>query len=100
MRLGARLENGLLQLQLAADQPWQGRLVFDPPRHRSVMHLPQDYPRINQFPEWFTVEGDQAYQVSRSGDAAQSYAGKQLLEGLPVSVTSATDPLLITVQRE
>ena len=100
VRLGARLENGLLELRLAAEQPWQGRLVFDPPRHRSVMHLPQDYPRINQFPEWFTVEGDQAYQVCRSGDAAQSYAGKQLLDGLPITVTSATDPLLITVQRE
>ena len=27
------------------------------------MHLPFDYPRINQFPEWFTVEPGRILQL-------------------------------------
>ncbi|MHB8973813.1 MAG: hypothetical protein ACYC3X_16575 [Pirellulaceae bacterium] len=100
VRLGAVLEEGTLQLKLTTGQPWTGRLVFDSPRHRTVMHLPQDYPRINQFPEWFTVEAQRTYRVSRAGDAPQSCAGEQLLQGWAVDVQTTNEPLLITVQCE
>ena len=55
LRIGAVRDDGRILLSLAADQPWSGRLVFDRPRHREIMKLPLDYPRINQFPEWFTL---------------------------------------------
>ena len=48
--------NGELFIAVWAHQPWTGRLVFDHARHRTNMKLPMDYPRINQFPEWYTVE--------------------------------------------
>ena len=60
VRFGAVREGGTLYLSLTADQPWEGRLVFDRPRHKLLMHLPLDYPRINQFPEWFTVRRPRA----------------------------------------
>jgi hypothetical protein len=25
--------------------------------------MPSDYPRLNQFPEWFTIEKDKQYQL-------------------------------------
>lgn len=56
LRLGAVFHNGRLYVSLASSQPWQGRLIFDRPRHRHYFHLPIDYPRINQFPEWFTID--------------------------------------------
>jgi hypothetical protein len=53
LRLGAVREGDSLHLSLTADHPWTGRILVDRPRHRTIMHLPVDYPRINQFPEWF-----------------------------------------------
>ncbi|MHB0956649.1 MAG: hypothetical protein ACYC0X_09405 [Pirellulaceae bacterium] len=98
VRLGAVREEGVLKLQLTTEQPWTGRLVFDPPRHRTVLHLPQDYPRINEFPEWFTVDAERTYRVSGAGDTPQSCSGALLLAGLPVHVQTAHQPLLITLE--
>ncbi len=65
VRLGAeRTEDGGLRLHLVADEPWLGKLVFDRPRHSAYMKMPVDYPRINQFPEWFTVGLGGRYRVS------------------------------------
>lgn len=55
LRIGAHRDGKDLRLFLAAEKPWNGKLVFDHPRHRDLMKLPIDYPRINQFPEWFTL---------------------------------------------
>lgn len=55
VRLGAVRNGDTLYLSLTADQSWSGKLIFDRPRHKTLMHLPLDYPRINQFPEWFTL---------------------------------------------
>ena len=55
VRVGAVRDGDRLYLSLTAEQAWSGKLVFDRPRHKTLMHLPLDYPRINQFPEWFTL---------------------------------------------
>lgn len=78
LRIGAVRDGDTLHLFLSADEPWTGRLVFDRPRHKTVMNLPVDYPRINQFPEWFTLPAD------RHPD------------GMPVSLT-AGKPVRMTV---
>jgi hypothetical protein len=76
LRLGAvRGADGGLFVSLSADWAWSGTLRFDRPRHKSVMHLPFDYPRINQFPEWFTVDPLAKYEV-RVGDGPV-----QIIEG-------------------
>ena len=49
---------------LVAEEPYRGRLIFDRRRHQLQMNLPIDYPRINQFPEWFTVDPELEYEVS------------------------------------
>ncbi|MBN2450107.1 MAG: hypothetical protein JXR77_06940 [Lentisphaeria bacterium] len=85
--LGAVREGRDLHLLLAAEQPWEGRLVFDQPRHRTVMRMPLDYPRINQFPEWFTVSEGHPFLV-RQETTTQSRDGRDLLEGLPVALTA------------
>jgi len=76
-----------LLIHLAADEPWDGRLVFDVPRHRVYLKLPIDYPRLNQFPEWFTVEAGKRYTVRNlPGDSDGEYTGRQLREGVPVAL--------------
>jgi hypothetical protein len=58
LRIGAVRDGETLRLFLSAEKPWTGKLVFDRPRHKTIMRLPVDYPRINQFPEWFTLPPD------------------------------------------
>jgi hypothetical protein len=85
LRLGAVRDGDGVALTVAADRPWSGRLVFDRPRHREDLRLPIDWPRINQFPEWFTVRGDQFYQIVGAATPAR-LAGTALRAGLPVNV--------------
>jgi hypothetical protein len=99
LRLGAVQEDGQLRLLLAADGPWQGRLIFDAPRHETVLKMPQDYPRINQFPEWYTVSAADTYQVAIEGSTATACSGAELLAGLPLEIRSPDAPLQITVRR-
>ena len=51
----ARGADGSVHVSLHADFAWRGVLRFERPRADVVMHLPRDYPRINQWPEWFAV---------------------------------------------
>jgi len=97
VRVGAVEQSGTLYVSLAADEPWAGKLLFDKPRHRVQMHLPLDYPRINQFPEWFVTEADRSYVV---GDLAKhtkaTYSGNQLQKGIPVKLEPGAE-LRLTV---
>jgi hypothetical protein len=80
-------DDGAIQIALHADWPWKGRLICDIPRHQLNLHLPVDYPRLNQFPEWFTVDPKATYRVQINGqDAEQTLSGKRLHEGLPIQV--------------
>lgn len=84
LRFGAARQDGNLWLSLVADQPWEGRLMFDTRRHHLNLHLPLDYPRINQFPEWFTVDAAGRYEVTLGDAPPASQTGSELIAGLPV----------------
>ena len=60
------------------------------------MHLPADWPRINQFPEYFTVEKEKNYSVSSNKSYLnQTISGKELQQGLPVRIKSGSTIKLI-----
>lgn len=99
LRLGAApAGDGGLAVQLEADQPWQGRLEFDIPRHRLWLGCRHDWPRMNTLPEWFVVDPQLSYQVECGQGEAVSCGGKQLSEGLPVEIT-ADQPWKALVRR-
>ncbi len=85
LRIGAVISGQTLYLSLATEKAWEGKLVFDRQRHKTHMKLPLDYPRINQFPEWFTARTGRSYRVVGGGDSLTLEAEK-LIAGLPVSV--------------
>jgi hypothetical protein len=87
VRFGAVREEGQVCLTVTAGQPWAGKLIFDKQRHKLNMRLPLDYPRINQFPEWFTVQAGVRYEISNlnSGEK-QVRTGQELLDGVAVSL--------------
>ena len=92
VRVGAvELEDSLC-VSLKADEPYVGKLVFDKPRHQVQMHLPIDYPRINQFPEWFTAKADQRYRVRNVVSKTEEvYPGKRLQEGIAVKLAGGEE---------
>lgn len=84
---GAVQDGNTLNVTLRAEKPWQGRLIFDLPRHKTIMKLPADWPRINQFPEWFTVESEKRYTVhDLTSNLESTYTGKQLREGITLDL--------------
>ncbi len=97
LRLGAvRLPDGTVRVFLAADWPWTGKLRFDRVRHRDRLYLPFDYPRINQFPEWYPVDPTQNYEIRVGDDPAEVVDGTALY-GYPLTL-KAGEPLRLTVK--
>ncbi len=87
LQLGAVKHGDGIIINFRSDEDWQGTLNFDSPRHQTIMQMPVDWPRINQFPEWFTVESDRAYQMKDIiNGSSTKYNGKQLLEGIKVTL--------------
>lgn len=45
------------------------------------------YPRINHLPEWYPLEADRTYEITRNdGGTTRRLSGRQLIEGLEVHV--------------
>lgn len=87
--IGAEVKDGELFLTLTSKWPWQGKIKFDRKRHNDYFNMPLDYPRLNQFPEWFTVEKEAGYQfIVEQNQSATSLglSGEYLLEGLNVAL--------------
>ena len=62
-------ESGLIPRNLFDDKNiWNAKdaAADNYPRHREYLHLPQDYARINQFQEWFTVKPAEKVKVISS----------------------------------
>ncbi|MCP4313948.1 MAG: hypothetical protein GY790_22055, partial [Bacteroidetes bacterium] len=92
-------DNQTLYIALRAKRAWEGRLVFDTPRSVQNMNMPLDWPRINQFPQWFTVSPEKEYNVilgepsfSRGYNKEQIkvsggvFSGEELARGIPIKL--------------
>jgi hypothetical protein len=86
---GAVMNGDELMLSVQSRWPWKGRIIFDRARHKENFNLPADYPRLNQFQEWFTVDKDSRYKLTFA-DSDKSFdektvEGSTLLEGFPIA---------------
>lgn len=80
---GAVYKNSELFLSIKVDRRWEGKILFDRPRHQAVMRLPLDWPRINQFPEWFTIDSKSLYDVNNLNvNSTKQYKGSNLKNGV------------------
>lgn len=87
LKLGAAQIGDALAIVIKADKPWNGKLIFDIPRHREYMGFSKDWPRMNTLPEWFTVEPKAEYTIKNvSTDSSTKRTGKQLHAGLTVMI--------------
>jgi len=99
LKLGAVDADGGVEILVQSEKPYQGRLVFDIPRHRHYMGFTKDWPRMNTLPEWFTVEPDDTrYTVHNMVEnTSRTITGAELRKGLPVAVSTNT-PLKLRVE--
>jgi hypothetical protein len=96
--LGAQKADNETWFVLTAAKEWEGRLLFDAQRHKTNMGLPIDYPRINQFPEWFTVQKEKQYTITSSNKKiAGKYKGEDLLKGIQVKLEEG-EQLIVSVK--
>jgi len=94
--LGAVQDADTLKIAIRAEKGWQGKLIFDTPRHKTIMKLPLDWPRINQFPEWFTAKAEKRYELlDLTANTKANYTGKQLAEGIAIDLDANAEKYLL-----
>ncbi len=91
------IPGGGLRVYLEAGKPWKGVLHFDFPRHIENLDLPLDYPRLNQYPEYFTVKLAGRYLV-KGPRGERAAAGALLRRGLPVEIGKGEKSLVLVVK--
>ena len=62
--------------------PAPRRVQFDFARHRRVLNLQQNLVRLNEFPEWFTVDENTLYRIGRAGTPGEIRLGSELIAGI------------------
>ena len=87
--LGAEPNGDEIYFVLKTKEAWEGKLIFDQMRHKTILNLPVDYPRINQFPEWFTLNPNLKYRIiSSDKNLSGIYSGEKLLNGLTLKLSA------------
>lgn len=99
LRLGAVTSPLGLHVSIGSDALWSGRLIFDKNRHRDHLRLEKEYPRLNGWTEWFTIDPARKYEVTRNppdGPAETALVdGVALVTGLPVEISGGPASLTI-----
>lgn len=84
--VGAEIRDNTLYIALKSKAPWEGTLHFGTERHKKTLNLPLDYPRINQFPEWYPVLDDKNYIVQSNKNNPEELSGETLNKGIEISL--------------
>jgi hypothetical protein len=88
VKVGAVREGERLYVSLDGPAGWKGKLRFDYARHRRVLNLDRNYVRLNEWPEWFTVDENTLYRVVDGSGREQLRLGSELKDGIAVSAPS------------
>lgn len=97
---GAVQQGQTLKIYMCAEKKWHGRVLFDSPRHKTNMNMPLDWPRINQFPEWFTVEHGKKYSLIKLTSATRkTYTAEDLNAGVAVDLQAGREYYLLLTNK-
>jgi hypothetical protein len=92
--VGAAADGPCLEIVAGAEQPWDGQLRFDRARYREHVRLPIDYPRLNEWPTGFVLDGAASWRILDRGTTTTTALTREALtQGLTLhldggSVTS------------
>jgi hypothetical protein len=85
VELGAVREGDRLYVSLDGPADWRGRLRFDHARHRRTLNFDRNYVRLNEWPEWFTVDENTLYRLLDGAGRESVRLGSELEDGIEVS---------------
>lgn len=86
VRVGAARSGERLYLSVAAPANWSGRIQFDYARHKRVLNFDKNYVRLNEFPEWYTVDENWLYRLRPSARGPERILlGSELIAGVRLS---------------
>jgi hypothetical protein len=88
VRVGASATGGRLALHLA--MPAARRIRFDWARHRRSLNFSANYVRLNEFPEWFTVDENTLYRLRGPGVTELVRLGAEMIAGIEMAPGSWT----------
>ncbi len=86
--IGAVREGERLYLSLRTDgtaAQWRGRVQFDFARHKRVLNYDRNYVRLNEFPEWYTVDENRLYRLRPAHGPAQVRLGSEMVQGITLA---------------
>jgi hypothetical protein len=86
VKLGATREGERLLVSLEGPAGASGALHFDFARHRRVLNFDRNYVRLNEWPEWFTVDENTLYRMVDGSGQETVRLGSELKDGIPVTV--------------
>jgi len=87
VELGAVREKDTLYVTVHAPAPWSGKLAFDYRRHRRELNFARNYTRLNQWPEWYTVDENTLYILRDAESGTEEIRlGSELKDGYPLLV--------------
>jgi hypothetical protein len=85
VKVGAVRDGDRLLLHL--DMRGARRVQFDFARHRRILNFTTNYVRLNEFPEWYTVDENHLYRLRRATgrDAPRTFLGSELIKGIEMA---------------
>ena len=99
VRFGAVRRGEDVAISIDADSAWSGAIRFDEPRHRTILGLPGDWPRINSYPEWYIVDASARYRVFDVGTGRnRTVSGSELVKGLPIALRRGEQARLVVAK--
>lgn len=99
LRFGAEQRQGRLFVAVQSPEAWSGRLLFDQPRHKTHLNLPVNYPRLNEFPEWFVLDSHASYEVRVGKQPPVVRTGAQLETGVFLAISQG-ETVLVELARK
>ena len=96
VRIGATSNLDETYFVIKSTDEWKGKLLFDEKRHQNILNLPVDYPRINQFQEWFIIDEAATYSIrSNKAKLNGEFKGSDLKKGIPLHLSSNEQFIII-----
>ncbi len=80
LRIGAARDGQRLYLSIESARRWRGVVRFDFARHKRVIGFDKNYARLNEFPEWYTVDENALYKIT--GARERVALGSELVAGI------------------
>jgi hypothetical protein len=88
VKLGAVRDGDRLYVSLEGPSGWKGRLHLDYARHRRELNFARNYVRLNEWPEWYTVDENRLYRVRDGAGREEIRLGSELKAGIDVAAPS------------